>query len=110
MREFDVLSKSSNKQTNARRKVSGRVSSIILRSVLLVHSFVSTVDYIDALSPEVVGINFNLVRAETTVGVQTAYLKDRSKRSLQPLQLRFPQRLERSGLGKSAGHLPHWPL
>lgn len=43
-------------------------------------------------------------RVDSTVGVQMAYLKNWSKRSLQPLQLRTPQLLPKSPLGKAQAH------
>ncbi|MBA4684964.1 MAG: DNA adenine methylase [Planctomycetes bacterium] len=43
-------------------------------------------------------------RVDSTVGVQMAYLKKWSKRSLQPLRLRTPQLLPKSPLGKAQAH------
>ncbi|OUU23372.1 MAG: DNA methyltransferase [Planctomycetia bacterium TMED53] len=43
-------------------------------------------------------------RVDSTVGVQMAYLKEWSKRSLQPLQLRVPELIPGSPLGKAEAH------
>ena len=43
-------------------------------------------------------------RVDSTVGVQMAYLKSWSKRSLQPLRLRVPELLSPSAIGKAEAH------